>query len=653
MEDKSLVHDPASTPGDSFLYREDYLLFGLLVRHGLVRPEDQRVLMVAQREQGDKPSLANILAKSSNLPEKSRRDIDELLRILATPELRKLLPGELPDVRTLVETLQSTDRGAGAGYGVTDADQIASTTRKVGAAGASEATTHLTKDEQERVERSRGKSDMIGTELAGHIVIDRLGSGGQGDVYLAKQLSLNRYVALKKLYIPAHARADDFVDAFRKEAQTLGRINHARIVKVFEIFTTPRGVFFTMEHLNGSTIKDLFLNANGPMRLDVVANLACQACSALGRTSQDGLVHRDIKPANLMLDENGDLKIVDFGLAGLAANFGLGEGFSGTPHFASPEQVQSAPLTPLSDMYSLGLTLYACATGSAPFQAGDVNAILRKQVDESPPVPSLVNPDLPRSVDRVIMRMIEKDPSRRFATFDDCFTEWEKVLREATGTAGAGAQLLGEELLRFGRKEKNEILNRSLVLGVAWLAVATGTVLGEYVLRRNGMEWVLDWCGKFGSGLLVFSLCCIFYVAAARRHWLPVVGSLRAWLYTHIATAVPSVALILVHSGNFLNGIMPGPPDARPVLSLVMSFVLIVTAVSGSVGLMIFRGLRKQLQLHQMDLRGSRVTPREAMYMMLSAQFLSGWRLVHYPLAIFFILMAILHVVQSLRFAVQ
>jgi hypothetical protein len=125
---------------------------------------------------------------------------------------------------------------------------------------------------------------------------------------------------------------------------------------------------------------------------------------------------------------------------------------------------------------------------------------------------------------------------------------------------------------------------------------------------------------------------------------------LRIWLYTHITTAIISVVLLMIHSGNFLFGIMPGPPPAKPILSLLMASVLLITAISGSVGLLIFRGLRRTLQIQQLGLRGTTLSPREQMMTVLSAELLSGWRLVHYPLAIFFILLTILHIIQTMRY---
>ncbi|MBI1290310.1 protein kinase [bacterium] len=681
MDDKTFIATSPEYP--TFLYKEDYLLFGMMVRHGLCDPGDYPGLVEAQRRRNDKPALVKLLTDGGGLTPKAVSDIQTLLNVLAEPKLRSLLPSEMPEVGTIVAALDKTqvdktlvdktevqDVTAQRRTPVTEflprrdslrsdptvvdsMDSGIADTRLLASGESSITATHLSDAELARLSSAKVKSKLIGEVLQGHILLDRLGSGGQGDVYLAKQISLNRYVALKKLEVPRGLDAQAYIAAFRREAQTLAAINHNRIVKVYEIFQQGDAAFFTMEYLNGKTLKDLVSESGGALPLELVANLACQSISALGRTAQDGLVHRDIKPANIMVDENGDLKIVDFGLAAAAASFGDQSGsFAGTPQFASPEQAQLLPLTPATDQYSLGLTLYYIATGKSPFSARKVQDVLDMQVNVTPDEPSTINTDLPRSVDRVIMRMIAKKPEDRYASFDECFNEWERILTESgRGKMRANKQLLGESLLRFSKEEKNKVAVQSALLIAAWTLLAAGTMLGEQQLRRAGLVSVLNYSGTIGTYVLAFSLCCIFYVAAARRHYLPIIGSLRAWLYTHIATAILAVALMMIHSGNFLQGILPGPPAAKPWLSLLMATTLLVTAISGSVGLMIFRGLRRTLQIQAMELRGSQVSPREQMMTVLSAELLSGWRLVHYPLAIFFASLVILHIIQTIRYS--
>jgi hypothetical protein len=671
MTPTTASHTDGSLSGtQGFASAEDYVLFGLLAGHGLMKAEHFDILARLQKLEPEGTTLFEMLARSSDLPLKSRKDVQELLNILRTPELARLLPSELPPIETLVETLQTTRLDLKPITPVATVFDASSAETVTGDHGSSSSdpesgsisdslsasvSRSLTAEELHRLERSRHKGGMIGREVAGHVILDRIGEGGQGGVYLAKQLSLNRYVAMKKLEIPRHADARQFVAAFRREAQILAGVNHGRIVKVYEIFEMDGMTFFTMEHLQGRTLRDMVVKASGPLPTDVVANLACQACSALEKTSAAGLVHRDIKPANMMVDENGDLKIVDFGLASAESEFQEDgkNSFSGTPAFASPEQFDLKALTPLSDMYSLGATFYFALTGRLPFDHKRMTDLMTAHLGTEPEPPSTHNNLLPAAVDRLILRMMAKKPEDRFRSFTECFAEWEKVLLRHSGARTGTRQLLGESLVRFARSEKDKIRNVSIMLGAGWLLVMLGAVMGEASMRSLRLAWFLDACGDYGTWLLGFSLLCIAYVALARRRYLPVVWSLRGWLYTHIATAIPAVIMLLIHSGNFLFAPESIPPAPPPILSRLMGLVLFATAVSGTVGLLIFRALQRKIILQQMELQGASATPREQMAATLGARALSGWRLVHYPLAILFVLLSILHIVQSLRFGVE
>ncbi|MCC5877771.1 MAG: serine/threonine protein kinase [Candidatus Sumerlaeia bacterium] len=664
-----IISDPEK---QVFRHSEDYILFGLLVSHGLFHAGDMETLARAQEESDGEP-LVELLSRSSELPDKTRSNLKKLLGILQVPELSNFLPSSLPPVETIVETLRQPPVASPVAPTVRidpaqkdteidyphrgDASTIPARTEFNHTVGSDSPsyTKSLTAEEIKRLEKARVKGDLIGEELAGHVIIDRLGSGGQGDVFLAKQLSLNRYVALKKLAIPPSADRTHFIEAFRAEARTLGKISHSRIVKVYEIFEVNETAFFTMEYVSGNTLKDVVAQAGGAPALDVVANLACQACGAFELTAAEGLVHRDIKPANMLLDTNGDLKIVDFGLAAAAAEMAASETtfFAGTPSFASPEQFELKPLTPMSDLYSLGATLYYTLTGRPPFSHRTLIDLKNAHLTQTPDPPSQINNEIPTEIDRIVLRMMEKDPEKRYASFSDCFSDWEQVLiKSSKGSVSPARQLLADSLLRFGKEEKEGITKTAFGLGAAWILVTGGAMLGEARLRHGGMSWFLDACGLYGTILLAFSLSCIFYVAMARRKWLPVFGSLRTWLYTHIATAIPAVILILIHSGNFLVNVGSGPRMPPPVLTIVISITLLVTAISGTVGLLIFRNLRRKVLLQQLQLRGGEMSEGDQNRLLLGARVLSGWRLIHYPLAIFFILLTILHILQVIRFTV-
>jgi hypothetical protein len=651
----------SSTSG--FRNSEDYALFGLLVLHGLCQPDDLAPLAAAQRaDDGGRP-LLEILAEINELDPKKQKDIRELLGLLATPRLRDSLPHALPAMATIRQSFSiaatavtpedpSLARTVPVGGITARASATAVSTPTAGPTLVSGSVTRLTKDEVERMDRSRAKGKLIGRELSGHVVIDRIGSGGQGDVYLAKQLSLNRYVALKSLEVPPGADLQRFMQMFRSEAETLARINHARIVKIFEIFESEGGAWFTMEHINGKTIRDL-VKESGFIPVDVVANIACQVCSALQRTSEDGLIHRDIKPNNIMLDENGEVKIVDFGLAGLTAQFTGGTGqFSGTPQYAAPEQASGLPLTPKVDQYCLGLTLYYALTGKNPIDGRTLQEVLFKQVNEMPAPPSEIVDSIPREADRTIMRMIDKDPEKRFRSFSECYTAWEKVLQtSAHGQVTTGRALLGETLLRMSREDRSSAWRNAVTLGIGGVVVVAGAMALEGPLRAAEAHDILDLAGDIGTAMLAFSLACIGYVALVRRKLIPAVLPVRQVLWTHIATAVPSVALLLLHSGNFLSGTFWGEGPAKNVMSVIVGLALIATALSGAAGLAIFRVLQRRQRLEQMELRGAApANDTESFLSAVSAKALSGWRLVHYPLAVLLVFLSLLHILASLHF---
>lgn len=649
-----------TTQAACFQFREDYLLFGLLVRHGVLRPGDHRQLVYAQQRLNEPAPLAEILMEASDFQPSAKREIQELLRILGDQKLRDYLPASIPEVDTIIQRAATTVYASVPSVDL-DAETVQSesppTTRSDSKFNLETLSSVLTLDEIDRVKRARVKSNLIGESLHGHVVLDRIGSGGQGDVYLAKQMALNRYVALKKLNVPHGAPVDHFVEAFRKEAQTLAAINHSNIVKIFDIFQTGSEAFFTMEYISGSTLDDLTERSGGRLPVDVTANAACQACSALTRTSSDGLIHRDIKPGNMMLDENGDLKIVDFGIAEAISRLSRSmQGFAGTPQYASPEQLAQAPLTAASDQWSLGATLYRVLTGEPPYKARTLEKLIDERNSSEPRPPSTINESLSSRTDRTIMKMLARNPSDRFKNFDECYTAWAKILAESQSHSSASVQfpetmpLLGESLRRIGKNERDQILKQGVVLAAVWLAMAAGAIFGEYYLRGSGLDWIMEFCGTAGTVIMVFSLGCIVYVAAARRGWLPILGSLRLWLHTHIATIIPAILMLMAHSGNFLRGIAPGPPQAKPLLSIIISFALILTAVSGTAGLLIYRTLRRQVALGELKMRGSGMSEREINAAVLGAQLLSGWRLVHYPLALLLMILSALHILAAIRF---
>ena len=287
---------------------------------------------------------------------------------------------------------------------------------------------------------------MIGETLSHYKILDKLGEGGMGTVYLAEDTTLGRKVALKML--PADMAADpDRLHRFQREAKTVASLNHPSIVTIYSVEASDQGHFITMEHVLGESLDQLI--PNGGLSLDKFYGLAVPLADALNAAHQRGITHRDLKPANIMVTQEGRVKVLDFGLAKLQAATDESddpematlaltkEGMvMGTVPYMSPEQVQSMPIDHRTDLFSMGIILYEMATGLRPF-SGESSASLVSSILRDDPRPiTEINTDLPNHLGRVIRRCLEKEVSRRYQTAQDLKNELE-TLQSETGSAAS------------------------------------------------------------------------------------------------------------------------------------------------------------------------------------------------------------------------
>ena len=263
-----------------------------------------------------------------------------------------------------------------------------------------------TMDEEERLLRER---------LAGRYeVMRRLGKGGMATVYLAREVALNREVAIKVLP-QAYLRDEEFVARFKREAQVSAGLEHPHIVRVYAISQEPDLCYFVMNCIPGGSVGDR-LEAQGVLGVDEIVQWGMDACSALAYAHRHGVIHRDLKPDNIMLDENGRGVVTDFGIARAAVGTRLTQtGVAiGTPHYMSPEQAMGRELDGRSDIYSLGVVLYQMATGGLPFVATDPASLIYMHVHEAPEAPDVRNAGLTGWLAGIIMRCLSKEPDDRF-----------------------------------------------------------------------------------------------------------------------------------------------------------------------------------------------------------------------------------------------
>jgi eukaryotic-like serine/threonine-protein kinase len=248
-------------------------------------------------------------------------------------------------------------------------------------------------------------------------VIARLGSGGMADVYEAEDQQLGRRVALKLLY--RHLAEDvSFVERFRREASSAAGLQHPSIVGIFDRGEWDGTYYIAMELIRGRTLKDV-IRERGPAPPEAAVDVVLQILRAARYAHQRGIVHRDIKPHNVMIDEEGRVKVTDFGIARAGASDMTETGsVMGTAQYLSPEQAQGKPVDARSDLYSIGIVLYELLTGVVPFDADSPVTVALKQVSEVPIPPRERNPEVPPALDAVVMRALEKDPARRYPNAD-------------------------------------------------------------------------------------------------------------------------------------------------------------------------------------------------------------------------------------------
>jgi len=275
---------------------------------------------------------------------------------------------------------------------------------------------------------------MIGKTILHYRILEKLGEGGMGEVYLAKDTKLNRRVALK--FLPAQYAADEeFKARFKREAQAAAGLNHPNIITIHEVAEHDSRPYIAMEYVEGQSLKDLI--AKKDLSINKTIDFAMQICAGLAKAHQAGIIHRDIKPQNILIDKDGRIRILDFGLAKLKPDAMLTRTGStlGTVAYMSPEQAQGEEADHRSDIFSFGVLLYEMITTQLPFKGEHEAAIAYSIVNETPEPLARYKANVPETLQRLVEKALRKDLNTRYQNATDIIADLKELQKQSTTQA--------------------------------------------------------------------------------------------------------------------------------------------------------------------------------------------------------------------------
>lgn len=290
-------------------------------------------------------------------------------------------------------------------------------------------------------------------KIGKYVVVKEAGRGSTGTVYLSHDAYYGRDVAIKVYQMDAggdEQRARTARKMFLSEAHLVGMLQHPNILPIYDAGEEDGQCYIVTEHVHGARTLATYCRADNLLRVDDVVQLIYKCARALHYAHSRGVIHRDIKPSNIMLTHDGDVRIIDFGIALVAdSEISRIEGIAGSPSYMSPEQVQSLELTNRSDLYSLGAVMYELLTGQRPFRAGNLQKLLHQIVYATPPPIHLLRPEIPEDLENVVATAMQKEPEKRYKTGLDFAAELARVHHK-----------LREQISRIDRQEQFGVLRQ-------------------------------------------------------------------------------------------------------------------------------------------------------------------------------------------------
>lgn len=271
---------------------------------------------------------------------------------------------------------------------------------------------------------------MIGLTLSGRYeLLARVGGGGMALVYKARDLLLNRLVAVKVLR-QQFTHDEDFVKRFRREAQAAASLSHPNIVSIYDVGQVEDTHYIVMEFIDGANLNEI-IRDRAPLQADEAVRITAQICDALEHAHHNQIIHRDIKPHNILIGNNGRVKVTDFGIARAVTSSTITQTGSviGSVHYFSPEHAKGVPTGEKSDLYSLGIVLYQMLTGCLPFLGESPISVALKHLQDTFERPKKVNPHIPQSVENVILKAMRKNPQERYQSAREMYQDLDTCLQ--------------------------------------------------------------------------------------------------------------------------------------------------------------------------------------------------------------------------------
>ncbi|WLD95108.1 Stk1 family PASTA domain-containing Ser/Thr kinase [Alkalihalobacillus sp. AL-G] len=273
---------------------------------------------------------------------------------------------------------------------------------------------------------------MIGKRISDRYkILEIIGDGGMAVVYKAEDLILDRIVAVKVLR-SEYSTDEDFIRRFHREAESATSLNHPNVVSIVDVGEDDQTYFIVMEYVKGKTLKQI-IRDKGPLSAERSVEIMKQLSSAIAHAHDHHIVHRDIKPHNILIDPTGKVKVTDFGiaLAATSATITHTNSVLGSVHYFSPEQARGGIANSKSDIYSMGVVLYEMVTGRLPFSGESAVSVALKHLQDSYPEPSLLNSDIPQSLENVILKAMAKDPNNRYENVEELEIDLQTVLEQS------------------------------------------------------------------------------------------------------------------------------------------------------------------------------------------------------------------------------